>query len=121
MSKAEYVFVLPDLGEGLTHGELREIRIGVGDVVLADQLALVVETTKATIELPLPFAGQVVEIHGEVGDIIPVGDPLLTLLTDEELAEASPQFQHLVGRRNVQADAARTGRLTRGLPPRKQS
>lgn len=115
MSRTEYVFMLPDLGEGLASGDLTEIHIKIGEEVVADQLALVVDTTKASVELPMPFAGKVVEIHGEIGDTIPVGAPLLTLLTDEAPAQDTTQVQHLVGQSSKPAD---TG-LTRRLPPRK--
>jgi len=115
MSRTEHIFLLPDLGEGLVSGELSEIHIKIGDEVGADQLALVVETTKASVELPMPYAGQIVEIHGKIGDIIPVGSPLLTLLTDEASTQETPQVQHLVGQSSAPAD---TG-LARRLPPRK--
>ncbi len=115
MSRTEHVFMLPDLGEGLASGDLTEIHVKIGDEVKADQLALVVDTTKASVELPMPFAGKVAEIHGKIGDTILVGAPLLTVLTDEAPVQDAPQVQHLVGQSSAPAD---TG-LIRRLPPRK--
>lgn len=124
MTKVEHTFMLPDLGEGLAAGEIAEIHIAVGDDVVADQLALVIETTKASVELPLPFGGQIIAIHGAVGDTIPVGDPLLTLLTAEAPAPQAPKdpqdsapIKHLVGQRPAQTAPA--GGLARRLPPKK--
>lgn len=118
MGKFERAFLLPDLGEGLTSGEISECHIKVGDTVVADQLALVIETTKASVEVPLPFGGEVIAIHGNIGDIIPVGEPLVTLLTDEAPEEPAPRINHLVGQsRNVGGSEGKSG-LARRLPPR---
>jgi 2-oxoisovalerate dehydrogenase E2 component (dihydrolipoyl transacylase) len=117
MSKQPRAFLLPDLGEGLMSGEIAECHIKVGDHVEADQIALVIETTKASVEVPLPFGGEVIELHGKLGDIIPVGAPLVTLLTDECPAEMAAPIKHLVGQRNPTVSPA-GGRLARTLPPR---
>jgi pyruvate dehydrogenase E2 component (dihydrolipoamide acetyltransferase) len=74
-------FLLPDLGEGLTEAEIVEWRVAVGDVVIVDQPVAAVETAKAVIELPCPYAGRVLSLHGAVGDVLPVGTPLMTLQT----------------------------------------
>src|SRR5690242_2055329 len=79
------VFVLPDLGEGLTEAEIVAWRVAVGDVIEVDQSVVEVETAKAVVEVPCPFAGRVVELHGEPGESRPVGQPLVTV---EPLAEA---------------------------------
>lgn len=70
-------FRLPDLGEGLTDAEITAWLVQPGDVVEADQVVVVVETAKATVELPSPYAGLVTRRHGEVGDVIEVGHVLL--------------------------------------------
>jgi len=100
MTMKEHIFNLPDLGEGLTEGEISECHIAVGDEVLADQVVLVIETTKAAVELPMPFGGTITAIHGQVGDMIEVGMPLITLLTEEAPQQAEPATEtvtHLVG------------------------
>ena len=73
------VFSLPDLGEGLTEAEIIEWRVEVGDVVEIDQVVVVVETAKASVEVPCPFAGRVEALHGSPGEVLPVGQPLITV------------------------------------------
>ena len=72
-------FLLPDLGEGLTEGEIVAWRVAVGDVVAADQVVAEVQTEKAVVEVPSPFAGRVVTLHGAPGDVVPVGRPLVSI------------------------------------------
>ena len=71
-------FDLPDLGEGLTEAEIVEWRVAVGDDVALDQEIVEVETAKASVVIPSPFAGVVTELHGAAGDIMEVGAPLIT-------------------------------------------
>ncbi|MDP9406235.1 MAG: 2-oxo acid dehydrogenase subunit E2, partial [Actinomycetota bacterium] len=72
-------FLLPDLGEGLTEGEIVAWLVAVGDTVEVDQPVAEVETAKAVVEVPSPFAGTVAVLHGAVGDEVEVGKPLLTI------------------------------------------
>ncbi|MFK4082801.1 dihydrolipoamide acetyltransferase family protein [Kribbella sp. NPDC020789] len=72
-------FLLPDLGEGLTEGEIVRWLVAAGDVVAVDTPVVEVETAKSVVELPSPYAGVVEELHGEVGTVIPVGKPLITV------------------------------------------
>jgi 2-oxoisovalerate dehydrogenase E2 component (dihydrolipoyl transacylase) len=72
-------FCLPDLGEGLTEAEIVSWRVQVGDEVATDQIVVDVETAKAAVELPVPFAGAVTAVHAEPGQTVPVGAPLLTV------------------------------------------
>jgi pyruvate/2-oxoglutarate dehydrogenase complex dihydrolipoamide acyltransferase (E2) component len=71
-------FRLPDLGEGLEEGEIVSWLVDEGDEVTLNQPLVEVETAKATVEIPSPFAGRVVELHAGAGDTIPVGSPLVT-------------------------------------------
>jgi len=73
------VFRLPDLGEGLTGAEVLEWKVAVGDRVAVDQVVVEVETAKAAVEVPCPYAGRVVALHGEPGEHLAVGDPLLSV------------------------------------------
>ncbi len=73
------VFCLPDLGEGLADAEIVRWRVEAGDEVGVDQVIVEVETAKAAVELPSPYAGRVSALHGEAGQIVAVGAPLVTI------------------------------------------
>jgi len=73
------LFRLPDLGEGLTEAEILEWTVCVGDTVTTDQIVVVVETAKAAVEVPVPYPGRVVELHGRPGDVVDVGAPLIAV------------------------------------------
>ncbi len=75
-------FLLPDLGEGLTEAEIVAWHVQAGDTVTVDQSVAEVETAKALVEVPVPFAGRVTELHGHVGDVVAVGAPLITVDAD---------------------------------------
>jgi pyruvate dehydrogenase E2 component (dihydrolipoamide acetyltransferase) len=79
------VFNLPDLGEGLTEAEVVSWRVKPGDQVHVDQVVVEVETAKAVVEVPIPFAGTVTELHGDAGAMLAVGTPLITV--DETTTE----------------------------------
>jgi 2-oxoisovalerate dehydrogenase E2 component (dihydrolipoyl transacylase) len=81
-------FLLPDLGEGLTEGEIVSWLVSVGDTVVVDQPVAEVETAKAVVEVPSPFAGTVTALHGEPGEEIEVGTPLVTIDLDGGAAPA---------------------------------
>ncbi|MGJ5897611.1 dihydrolipoamide acetyltransferase family protein [Streptomyces niveiscabiei] len=72
-------FKLPDLGEGLTEALIVTWMVQVGDVVTVDQPVVEVETAKAMVEVPCPYAGVVTARYGEEGTELPVGAPLLTV------------------------------------------
>jgi pyruvate dehydrogenase E2 component (dihydrolipoamide acetyltransferase) len=76
-------FLLPDLGEGLTEAEIVTWHVQTGDTVTVDQPIVEVETAKAVVEVPVPFAGRVTARHGQPGDVVAVGEPLLTVDTAE--------------------------------------
>jgi len=80
-------FLLPDLGEGLTEAEIVTWRVQVGDTVTVDQGIVEVETAKALVEVPVPFGGRVTELHGKPGDVLAVGEPLVTVETVTGFAE----------------------------------
>ncbi|MGI9016000.1 MAG: dihydrolipoamide acetyltransferase family protein [Euzebya sp.] len=72
-------FLLPDLGEGLTEGEVVSWLVAVGDVVEVDQYVAEIETAKAVVEVPSPFAGTVQTLHAQPGEEVAVGAPLITI------------------------------------------
>jgi pyruvate dehydrogenase E2 component (dihydrolipoamide acetyltransferase) len=90
-------FTLPDVGEGLTEGEVLAWHVKPGDPVRDGQIIVEVETAKAAVELPCPFDGVVAELHASEGDVVPVGAPLLTVHAAEETAEDTERRAVLVG------------------------
>ncbi|MFC0505824.1 dihydrolipoamide acetyltransferase family protein [Micromonospora costi] len=87
---SERVFLLPDLGEGLTEAEIVEWRVAVGDTVTVDQSVVEVETAKAVVDVPCPYAGRVVALHGAPGEVRPVGQPLITVAALDGGAAPAP-------------------------------
>ncbi len=75
---ANHVFKLPDVGEGTAEAELVGWHVKVGDTVQEDQILAEVMTDKATVELTSPVSGVVVALHGEAGQQIAVGGPLVS-------------------------------------------
>ncbi len=75
----EQLFRLPDLGEGLTEAEILAWRVRVGDTVEVDQIVVEVETAKAAVEVPVPYAGTVLALHCEAGTVLDVGAPLISV------------------------------------------
>lgn len=80
MSKFE--FKLPDIGEGVTEGEIVSWLVKEGDVVSEDQEMVEVMTDKATVTIGAPKAGRIAEVKGNVGDVVPVGQVLVVLDLD---------------------------------------
>ena len=79
---SEYVFKLPDLGEGTVESEIGEWFIKVGDQVSEEDVVGTMMTDKAAVELSSPVSGRVIKLAGEPGDIVPVGAPLVVVDTD---------------------------------------
>ena len=79
-------FLLPDLGEGLEEAEIISWHVQVGDHVDVDQAIVEVETAKAAVEVPVPYAGAVAGIHAAPGAVVAVGQPLITITADEPAA-----------------------------------
>jgi 2-oxoisovalerate dehydrogenase E2 component (dihydrolipoyl transacylase) len=75
-------FLLPDLGEGLEEAEVTAWYVRVGDQVAVDQIVAEVETAKAAVEVPIPFAGTVTALHAEPGTTVTVGAPLISVTAD---------------------------------------
>jgi 2-oxoisovalerate dehydrogenase E2 component (dihydrolipoyl transacylase) len=82
-------FLLPDLGEGLTEAEVVAWHVAAGDMVTLNQVLAEVETEKAVVELPSPFAGTVVELLAQPGDTVAVGSPLVTIDSGEASGAAA--------------------------------
>ena len=82
-------FLLPDLGEGLTEAEIVSWHVQVGDVVAVDQEVVEVETAKAVVAVPVPFAGRVTRLHAGPGEMLAVGAPLITVSDEAASDEAA--------------------------------
>ncbi|MHA6694388.1 dihydrolipoamide acetyltransferase family protein [Homoserinimonas sp. A520] len=92
-------FAMPDLGEGLTESELVSWNVAVGDTVELNQVIAEVETAKALVQLPSPFAGTVSQLFVEPGTTVLVGSPIVAIEVEggegtdasgKPVAEASP-------------------------------
>ncbi len=91
-------FILPDLGEGVHEAELIKWRVKVGDRVQEHDILAEMETDKALVEVPSPRPGVIAVLHGDEGDILRVGNPLVTYAADGQAvpgksakADASPR------------------------------
>ncbi|GAB3087989.1 2-oxo acid dehydrogenase subunit E2 [Nocardioides zeae] len=111
-------FLLPDVGEGLTEAEVVTWHVAVGDTVEVNQTLVDIETAKSVVELPSPFAGQVLALLVPEGQTVDVGTPIIEIGTPQaapspelepEQAEEEPQL--LVG---YGAREATTSRRRRG-------
>jgi pyruvate dehydrogenase E2 component (dihydrolipoamide acetyltransferase) len=83
-------FKLPDLGEGIHEGEVIAVLVSVGDELKEGDPILEVETDKASVEIPSPYTGTVEEILVKAGDVVKVGQVLVTF-SNGEIAEIKPQ------------------------------
>ncbi|MEJ8280970.1 dihydrolipoamide acetyltransferase family protein [Pseudonocardia spirodelae] len=81
------VFTLPDLGEGLTEAELVRWLVDDGETIGVDQPVAEVETAKAVVEVPSPYAGTVLTRHGAEGETLRVGAPLVSVGAEGSAAE----------------------------------
>jgi len=130
MSK-EQVFLLPDVGEGLTEAEILQWAVRVGDSVEINQVIVEVETAKAAVELPSPYAGVVGTLHAKEGETLPVGKPLITVLSDVSGTPAvteppttdaatAPDREALLVGYGPQEGGGRRRRRRPGVPPTNQ-
>jgi 2-oxoisovalerate dehydrogenase E2 component (dihydrolipoyl transacylase) len=101
-------FNLPDLGEGLAEAEIVRWHVNVGDAVTVDQPMLAVETAKAVVEVPAPFTGVVKTLHGQPGDVIATGAPLV----DFETANSAALSRGATSAAPTRAPAVSTGRVS---------
>jgi pyruvate dehydrogenase E2 component (dihydrolipoamide acetyltransferase) len=103
-------FALPDLGEGLTESELVSWRVAIGDAVELNQIIAEVETAKALVELPSPFAGTIAQLYAEPGTTVQVGSRIAAFEVVDDAAvpdTAAP---------DAAADVAPPGSLAEGAP-----
>ena len=95
----DYIFKLPDIGEGVVEGEIVLWHVKVGDSVAEDDDIVDIMTDKATVTIPSPTSGIVTEFSGEVGDMVAVGSTLVTFSTDGNTAnqvEKEPVLEEII-------------------------
>jgi pyruvate dehydrogenase E2 component (dihydrolipoamide acetyltransferase) len=98
------IFALPDVGEGLTEAEILRWHVAPGDTVTLNQIIVEIETAKAAVELPSPYAGVVSELLAEPGATVAVGSPLIAIDTGDAALE--PAAAGVIG------EAGPGGRIT---------
>ena len=81
-------FKLPDVGEGLTEADIIKWTVQPGDTVVVNQMIIEIETAKAVVELPSPYAGVVTALHVSEGETVDVGRPIITIDIDPDGAPA---------------------------------
>lgn len=87
----KYVFRLPDIGEGIAEAEIVAWHVKIGDQVEEDGRLADMMTDKATVEMESPVSGKIIQVAGEVGDIVAIGSPLVVIETEGgETAEEAP-------------------------------
>ncbi|WP_374296157.1 dihydrolipoamide acetyltransferase family protein [Sphingomonas sp.] len=79
---ARFTFRLPDIGEGIAEAEIVAWHVAVGDRVEEDQNLADMMTDKATVEMESPVSGTIVEVAGEVGEMVPIGAALVVIETE---------------------------------------
>ncbi len=82
------IFALPDVGEGLTEAEILRWHVAPGDIVTVNQIIVEIETAKAAVELPSPYAGIVSQLLAEPGVTVAVGTPIIAI--DPSPGDAGP-------------------------------
>jgi len=90
---SEFVFKLPDLGEGTVEAEVVEWHVKPGDVVREGDVIADLMTDKANVEVPAPVSGRVLRTTGEPGDVVPVGAELIAFETETSVAAPMPEPQ----------------------------
>jgi 2-oxoisovalerate dehydrogenase E2 component (dihydrolipoyl transacylase) len=109
-------FTLPDLGEGLTEGEILSWLVGVGDTIELNQPLVEVETAKAAVEIPAKWAGVVTRIFHEAGETVQVGAPIVAIDT-EPGAGPAPSAESLAAVEIAPAEGAVEPGLIGGPAP----
>lgn len=115
---SEYIFKLPDLGEGTVESEIGEWYINVGDQVTEEDAVGTMMTDKAAVELSSPVTGTVIKLAGEPGDIVAVGAPLVIFETDTAAAEKPAKAKPPVGGNGSDGAVSEAGETTVPAKPR---
>ncbi|MDP8971309.1 MAG: 2-oxo acid dehydrogenase subunit E2 [Actinomycetota bacterium] len=98
-------FRLGDPGEGIAEAEIVEVHVSAGDEVEEGDVVIIIETDKATTELPSPFGGEVASIEVDVGDVVEVGEVLMTFSDGEAPAQEEEAEQAEGEAAEIEAEA----------------
>ncbi|MCP3732746.1 2-oxo acid dehydrogenase subunit E2 [Sphingomonas sp. MG17] len=114
---ARFTFRLPDIGEGIAEAEIVAWHVKIGDRVEEDQQVADMMTDKATVEMESPVSGVVVELAGEVGDMVPIGSGLMVVEIEGDAAEieAAPVSEQV--EETIEAENPGVEEVTAPLPP----
>jgi pyruvate dehydrogenase E2 component (dihydrolipoamide acetyltransferase) len=115
-----FEFKFPDVGEGLTEGEIVQWKVKVGDLVQSHQVILEVETDKAVVEIPSPEAGFILRLKGGPGDIIEVGEVIAVIGSEKELKDViakQPQSPPASGERPAPSGTSGPRPTPVAIPP----
>ncbi|MGZ8717626.1 MAG: biotin/lipoyl-containing protein, partial [Aeromicrobium sp.] len=83
-------FNLPDVGEGLTEAEIVAWKVAVGDVIKINDIIVDIETAKSIVELPSPYEGTIEALLVAEGETVPVGTPIIRIVSADEPASPAP-------------------------------
>ena len=112
-----YEFKLPDLGEGLTEGEIARWLVQEGQEIAEDDPLVEIATDKTTVEIPSPAAGVVTKIYVAEGEVVPVGTLLVVIGGNGAAATAEPAVERAAAapRAGIQGEKVRATPLVRRL------
>jgi pyruvate dehydrogenase E2 component (dihydrolipoamide acetyltransferase) len=114
-------FLLPDLGEGLEDAEVQAWHVAEGDRVELNQTLVEVNTAKAVVEIPAPWAGVVERLHAEEGDVVKVGHPLVSIQVEDAIAAseaARPETEAADAQQAAQGVGANAAEAARDEEPK---
>jgi 2-oxoisovalerate dehydrogenase E2 component (dihydrolipoyl transacylase) len=106
----KFTFRLPDIGEGIAEAEIVAWHVAVGDKIEEDARIADMMTDKATVEMESPVSGTVIEVAGEVGDVVAIGAPLVVIEVEGEVSEGPST-------RSGRADVAEEPAVTKPVAP----
>jgi 2-oxoisovalerate dehydrogenase E2 component (dihydrolipoyl transacylase) len=99
------IFKLPDLGEGLQEAEIVKWHVAVGDEIKADVPMISVETAKAVVDIPAPYAGTIARLYGKPGDIAHIGAPLVAFEGESDTPDTGTVVGKVEVGKNIVSDA----------------
>jgi len=99
------IFKLPDLGEGLQEAEIVKWHVKPGDEIQADSPMVSVETAKAVVDIPAPYAGKISRLYGNPGDIAHIGAPLVAFEGESDTPDTGTVVGKVEVGKKIVADA----------------
>ena len=116
----KFTFRLPDIGEGIAEAEIVAWHVKVGDTVEEDGRLADLMTDKATVEMESPVSGKVLQVAGEVGDVVAIGSPLVVIEVEGEGSQdAGPAPEAEVVEQRIEAETPDAGDVERAVDAEK--